>query len=283
MTQEEKKILEGYLSKTLTIDTEELAGLYNDAGELVDLSIAEKADAERHKKLKDNANDQYKRGVKEGASKLEKALRDKYDTDSDLTGVDLFDFILSEKLGEAKKDTEDITLHPEFIRQQREWEKALKAKEKEVAEQLEAKEKEFSQRIVMSKVERAALERLDALRPVLPSDAAKAKRWRDKFVDEFKSYEYQEVDGEFVILKKGERLTDAHGKPVTFDKFTNDTAASMFDFYAADDRSSSGNQSSQRSSARVPKDKDEFVQMMREAKTPEERVEITKSYENSRK
>jgi len=49
MTDSEKQILEGFLSKTLKIGTEELASLYNDAGDLTDLSIAEKADSERVK------------------------------------------------------------------------------------------------------------------------------------------------------------------------------------------------------------------------------------------
>jgi hypothetical protein len=64
MTAEEKKLLQGFLSKTLKIDTEELASLYNDAGELVDLTIAEKAVSDRIKKLKGDGTDQYKRGIK---------------------------------------------------------------------------------------------------------------------------------------------------------------------------------------------------------------------------
>ena len=45
MTKEESKILNEFLSKTLKIDAEQLATLYNEAGELQGLQIAYDADA----------------------------------------------------------------------------------------------------------------------------------------------------------------------------------------------------------------------------------------------
>jgi hypothetical protein len=50
MTKEEQKVLNEFLSKTLKIDTEELATLYNEAGDLVDLKPAFDADTVRVKK-----------------------------------------------------------------------------------------------------------------------------------------------------------------------------------------------------------------------------------------
>lgn len=280
MTPEEKKIINGFLSKTLKIDTEELASLYNDAGELVDLSIAEKADAERIKKLKGEGADQYKRGIKEGASKIEKAVKEKYSADSDLEGVELIDFVITEKITEAKGTTDDITKHPEFLKHQHEWDKQLKAKDKEWQQKLDDKDREFIKKSVMSKIEKRALDELEKLRPILPEDAKKAQRWKDKYLEEFRVFDYQEKDGEFIMLKDGEPVKDSHGHMVTFEDFAAETAGGYFDFQQADSRSSSGNKNEpQKPPVKPPKSDDELFAQMKAAKTPEERIAIKESYE----
>lgn len=283
MTSEEKKLLQGFLSKTLKIDTEELASLYNDAGELVDLSVAEKADSERIKKLSGVNTDQYKRGIKEGASKIEKAVKDKYGLDSDLEGVELIDHLITEKITEVKGTSEDITKHPDFLKHQHEWEKQQKLKDKEWQQKIEDKEREFQKRSVMSKIEKRALDELERLRPILPEDAKKAQRWKDKYVEEFRAFDYQEKDGDFIMIKDGEPVKDSHGHMVTFDDFARDTASGFFDFRAADDRSSSGNKNEPpKPTVKAPKNDQEYFDQMKAAKTPEERVAIKVSYENSK-
>lgn len=280
MDASEKKILEGFLSKTLKIDTEDMASLYNDAGELTDLSVAERVDADRVKKLKAENADQYKRGVKEGALKIEKAVKEKYAADSDLEGVELIDFIITDKITEAKGSTEDITKHPEFLKHQHEWEKQLKAKDKELQAKIEEKEREFNRKAILSKIEKRAIDVLDQMRPILPEDAKKAQRWKDKYLEEFRTFDYQEKDGDFIMLKDGEPVKDSHGHMVTFDDFARDTAGGYFDFQAADDRSSSGNKTSQtKPPVKPPTSDDELYQRMKDAKTPEERIAIKESYE----
>jgi len=284
MTPEEQKKLEGFLSKTLKIGTEDLASLYNEAGELVDLSVAEKADTERVKKLSGVGTDQYKRGIKEGASKIEKAVKDKYDIDSDLEGVELIDFLLTEKVGEAKGTTDDITKHPEFLKHQHEWEKQQKLRDKEWQQKIEDKEREFQKRSVLSKIEKRALDELARLRPILPEDEKKAQRWKEKYVEEFRAFDYQEKDGDFIMLKDGEPLKDSHGHMIAFDEFARETAGGFFDFKAADDRSSSGNKNEpSKPPVKAPKSPDEYFEALKAAKTPEERLAIKVSYENSKK
>lgn len=280
MTEKEQKIINGFLSKTLKIDTEELASLYNEAGELVDLSIAEKADVERIKKFKTDATDQYKRGIKEGALKIEKAAKEKYAADSDLEGVELIDFIITEKITEAKGTTDDITKHPEFLKHQHEWDKQLKLKDKEWQAKLDDKDREFTKKAVMSKIEKRALDELDKLRPILPEDANKAQKWRNKYLEEFRVFDYQEKDGEFIMLKDGEPVKDSHGHMVTFEDFAHETAGGYFDFQQAQDRSSSGNKNEPaKPPVKPPKSPEEFFDAMKAAKTPEERIAIKESYE----
>lgn len=272
------------MSKTLKIGTEDLASLYNEAGELVDLSVAEKADTERVKKLSGVGTDQYKRGIKEGASKIEKAVKDKYDIDSDLEGVELIDFLLTEKVGEAKGTTDDITKHPEFLKHQHEWEKQQKLRDKEWQQKIEDKEREFQKRSVLSKIEKRALDELARLRPILPEDEKKAQRWKEKYVEEFRAFDYQEKDGDFIMLKDGEPLKDSHGHMIAFDEFARETAGGFFDFKAADDRSSSGNKNEpSKPPVKAPKSPDEYFEALKAAKTPEERLAIKVSYENSKK
>ncbi len=283
MTPEEKKVLEGFLSKTLKIDTEELASLYNDAGELIDLSIAEKYDAEKMRKFGGEKDSQYKRGVKEGAAKIEKALKDKYTVDSTLEGVELVEFIITEKIAESKETDGDITKHPDFHKHQLEWDKQLKAKDKEWQTKIEEKEAEINKRLIWAKVEKRAYEELDKMRPVLPEDAKKAQKWRENYLNDFRSYDFQEEDNTFRLVKDGELLKNKHGHPITFEEFATEVASGMFDFKAADDRSSAGNKGGQTRITRVPKDDNEYFVMMKEAQSADERIEIMKSYENSKK
>ena len=72
MTPAEQKLLNESLSKLFKIDSEMLASLYNEAGELTDFSRILELDADRIKEYKTQNDSQYKRGIKEGASKIEK-------------------------------------------------------------------------------------------------------------------------------------------------------------------------------------------------------------------
>lgn len=284
MTDSEKKILDGFLLKTLKLSTEDVAGLYNEAGELTDLTVAEKVDADRFKKSKSENSDQYKRGIKEGASKVEKAVKDKYDVDSDLEGVELIDFIIADKIGEAKGNIEDITKSPEFLRHLHEWEKLSKLRDKEWEQKIADKDREFTKKSILSKIDKRALDRLDKRKPLLSDDVAKAQRWKGKYLDEFHSFDFQEKDDDFIILKDGEPLKDSHGHMVSFDNFADQTADAYFDFPTADDRSSPGNRNEpQKPPIRAAKDDEEFFSQMKAEQDPKARIAIKESYEKSKK
>ena len=84
MKTEEQKLLHESLSKLYKIEPETIASLYNEAGDLVDFSPILDLDAKRIQKLKSDSDSQYKRGIKEGASKIENAVKEKYEIESDL-------------------------------------------------------------------------------------------------------------------------------------------------------------------------------------------------------
>ena len=282
MTEEEKKKLNGFLSKTLKMDDEELASLYNEAGELTSLTAAEQADTARVTKLKEDQASQYKRGQKEVASKMEAQLKDKFGVDSDLTGVELVDFILTTELEKVKgKGDEDITAHPEYLKLKSESDRMLKAKDKEWQKKIEDLELKHARESMFSKVKERAFAELDNLRPILPEDAKKAQKWKEKYIEDFRAYDFTEQDGMIVVLKDGKPLQDSHGYNKSFADLVKETAAEIFDFQTAESRSSAANQQTQSNFA-APRNEEEFIQKMREAKTPEEQAKVMESYQSKK-
>lgn len=282
MTEAEQKKLNGFLSKTLKMDDEELASLYNEAGELTSLTAAEQADTARVTKLKEDQASQYKRGQKEVASKMEAQLKDKFGVDSDLTGVELVDFILTTELEKVKgKGDEDITAHPEYLKLKSESDRMLKAKDKEWQKKIDEIETKHTRESMFAKVKDRAFAELDNLRPILPEDAKKAQKWKEKYIEDFRAYDFTEQDGMIVVLKDGKPLQDSHGYNKSFADLVKETAAEIFDFQTAESRSSAANQQTQSNFA-APRNEDEFIQKMREAKTPEEQAKVMESYQSKK-
>ena len=283
MTEAEQKKLNGFLSKTLKMDDEELASLYNEAGELTSLTAAEKADTSRVSKLKEENDSQYKRGQKEVATKLETKLKEKYGVSSDETGVDLVDLILTTELEKVKgKGDEDITAHPEYLKLKSESDRMLKAKDKEWQKKIEELESKHTRESMFAKVKDRAFAELDNLRPILPEDAKKAQKWKEKYIEDFRAYDFTEQDGMIVVLKDGKPLQDSHGYNKSFADLVKETAAEIFDFQTAESRTSAANQQTQSNFA-APRNEDEFIQKMREAKTPEEQAKVMESYQSKTK
>lgn len=277
MTKEEQKTLNEFLSKTLKIGTEDLATLYNEAGDLTGLQIAFDADALRIKKQSEDRTSQYNRGLKEASLKLEKELKSKYEVESELQGVDLIDSIVLTKVEETKGATKDITKHPEMLKARAEWEKEQRKRDEEWGTKLKAKDEEFAQTILIDKVKTKGSVLLDELRPILPDEPYKAAQWKQVFLNDLTSYKFQEHDGDFIVKdKEGNALKDAHGYDRKFKEFTKEIADKYFSYQKAEDRSSSGNKDSAGSKAGLPKDEDDaYAELKNPLITPERRIEIT--------
>jgi hypothetical protein len=85
----------------------------------------------------------------------------------------------------------------------------------------------------------------------------------------------------FVVLKDGKPLQDSHGYNKSFADLIKETAAEFFDFQTAESRSSAANQQTQSNFA-APRNEEEFIQKMREAKTPEEQAKVMESYQSKK-
>ena len=272
---------EAFAVKALKLTAEEVASLYNEAGELTDFSFLERKDAERITRLSADKDNQYKRGLKEGALKLEKVLKEKYEVDSDLIGVELLDHVIEMKLADVKgADDTEVLKHPEVIKALNEKDKLLRAKDKEIADKLKAKEDEINETILLREVESFGLAEFDALNPILPQDAKKAKTQKDFFLSKFKEGKrFQKTDNGFIVKDKdGNPLKDEHGYDISFKDYIKGTAGDIFDFKKAEDRSSSGNKPVNGNGAfnvRKPKDEAEYQSMMKDSNfTSQQKIEI---------
>lgn len=280
MNKDEQKILNESLSKLFKIEPETLASLYNEAGELSDFSKILELDAARITKYKSDSDNQYKRGVKEGASKIEKEIKEKYELDSDLLGVDLVDHLVVKKIEEAKAaGTKDITKHPEFIKLQVSIDKQLKERDKEWEVKLAEKEKEFNKAKLFEKVREKALLNLKARNPILPQDPRKALAWEEVYLNELAKGNYMDNGEGLVVLNaEGTPLTSPHGKPITFDEYEKDIADKYFEYPVSESRSSPGNKPDPKSNGQsgMPKTKEEYYARLKDPKiTPSERIQLT--------
>jgi hypothetical protein len=285
MIEKESKLLNESLSKLFKLDSETLASLYNEAGELVDLSKILEMDAQRIQKYKADNDSQFKRGVKETMQKFERELKEKYELESELTGSDLIDHLVVKKIEEAKvTSTKDITKHPEFIKLQVSIDKQLKDRDKEWENKLVTKEAEYNKARLFEKVRERALLNLSDRNPILPQDTRKAQMWRETYLNELRKFNYMENGEGLVVLNEdGTTLTSPHGKAITFDEFERDIADKYFEYPKAEDRTSPGNKDDKniKSVPGMPKTEDEYFARLKDLKiTPKERIELTEFWTN---
>ena len=280
MKAEEQTLLNETLSKVFKLDAEKLATLYNEAGDLTDLTTVIEADEKRIAKFATEKTSQYNRGIKEGAGKIEKEIKEKYGVESDVIGVELVDSIVAKQLEEATQaGAKDISKHPEYIKLQADIDKKLKERDKDWQTKMDQKDNEFRTEKLFSKVRDRALANLDSRKPILPTDPKKAQVWKETYLNDLKGYNYQESDdGSPVVLDKdGNMMKDTHGYAISFEEFEKSIADKYFEYPAASQRSSAGNQTTagNQSNGEV-KTKAEALAKLREPKiTPEDRKKYT--------
>ena len=285
MKAEEQTKLNETLVKVFKLTEEQVSQLYNEDGDLTDLSVVVKADEHRVAKFNADKTSQLNRGIKEGAEKVEKAIKEKYAVESDLIGVELVESIVAKQTEEASTaSTKDISKNPEYIKLESSISKQLKDRDKEWEEKLAKREAEFNKEAIFGRVSKRALTNLEARKPILPSDPAKAQVWRDTYLNELKAANYQEADdGTPIVLdKEGNVMKDTHGNTVTFAEFEKNISDKYFEYPTAQQRSSSGNQSAASTgTGGEPRTKAEALAKLKDENiTPEDRKKYTELMDN---
>jgi hypothetical protein len=276
MKADEQTKLNETLSKVFKLDAEKLATLYNEAGDLTDLSVVTTADEARITKFTTEKTAQYNRGIKEGAGKIEKELKEKYEVESDLIGVELVDqIVLKQTETITKANPKDVTKHPDYLKLESSVDKKLKDRDKEWEGKLALKESEFKKEKLFEKIKDKALVNLETRKPILPTDPKKAQVWRETYLNELKAGNYQEgEDGMPIVLdKEGNMLKDKHGNAITFDEFEKEISDKYFEYPVSQQRSSAGNQSTAGQSGNgEAKNKADCLVKLKDPKiTPEDR------------
>jgi hypothetical protein len=285
MKAEEQTKLNETLVKVFKLTTEQLSSLYNEDGDLTDLKAVTEADEKRVAKFTTEKTQQLNRGIKEGASKIEKEIKDKYSVESDLIGVELLDSIVAKQVEEATKaGSKDISKHPDYVKLEMSIDKVRKDKDKEWEVKVNELKSEFSKEKVFDKVKDKALVNLESRKPILPQDPKKAQVWKETYLNELRRGNYQEgEDGSLIVLDKDGIMKDSHGNPVTFDEFEKSISDKYFEYPVAEKRDSSGNKEADKKFATSgdPKTKAEALEKLRDPKiTPEDRKKYSELMDN---
>lgn len=288
----EKELLSAFLSQTLKMDESGVASLYNEAGEVKPeaLDTLLKLDIEKVARLKPDVEkikiDQYKKGVSDSLTKLEKEFKEKTGFVSDKLGVELFLDYAAEQAKSTSRVTEDvIKKHPVYItaldKLKQEREEAIKAEQ----EKLTQFQQELSKKETFNSVSKKAVELFLSFNPVLSPDQLKAKNQINDFVEKLKNADYDIQGEKIIITKEGKLLEDGHGNRVEFDKFVRGIADTYYDFHKSDPKNSpnNGNQGQQQprngSTVVVPKSEAEYNKVILDKSIPlEERTKISEAY-----
>jgi hypothetical protein len=285
MKAEEQTLLNGILSTIYKLDGEQLSKLYNSDGDLTDLSVVTDADTKRVTKFQSEKTAQLNRGIKEGAEKIEKSIKEKYG-ESDLIGVELVESIVVKQVADATKEgSKDISKHPKYVELEASIDKKLKDRDKEWEGKFTLKDAEFKKEKLFDKIKDKSLVNLETRKPILPGDPKKAQVWKETYLNELKAGNYQESeDGTIIVLdKEGNVMKDSHGNTITFDEFEKGISDKYFEYPVAEDRSSAGNKQTTNAGGGNgdPKTKAEALEKLKDPKiTPENRKKYSELMDN---
>lgn len=304
MKKQEREILTEFLGKTLNMPADAVAPLFVENGEEHELkpeavTVLLQKDAERVKSFKDKIEDErtkaYSKAKAETLGKFEQEVKSKFGKDSDKTGLELVEEIISDASAAGKTiDAEKLKTHPEFLKLEKEWNKSKEAAISAVQKQFDDFKTEKAQEQIFSKVANNADIFLQELKPILSKDPAKAANQKRLLLDELRAFNYQENENDFVILnKEGKRHEDQHGKPITLKTLVQETAGKYWDFETGESRSGSGAGQQQPAGkkgddgkvkweGKVPKNDQEFSAEFAKTTDAMQRVALSEAYQASK-
>lgn len=302
-----KSIITGLLSRAYKMDDGKIAELLQDGENITEetvLAALLTEDSTRVTALKKASDttgkfqEGYAKAKKEERANFEKEIREKYGIESETTGTELIDELITTKAGEqggGKKGevTEDeVKKHPVYQNLETRYKKDLKAKDTEWETKLNEVEGRFKAETTFKTIESRALATLDGLKPVLPGNpevAANQKRW---FVQALKDYQFDIQDGDrVVVMKDGKVVEDGHGNSVDFGDLVKQKASKFFEFQKNNGGGNAGNSNQQQSGGGAgsgdyptgvtkPKNMDELSVIMRNNEIPlADRQKVMEVYE----
>jgi hypothetical protein len=306
MNKSEKSILQAFFGKTLNLTAEDVAPIFETKGD--DEELKEDAlkfllghDATRIKTIKDEVATSEKTGFDKGYKKaqaevlpgLEKKIKEKFNIDSDKQGLELIEELVAAKANANVLEEDKVKVHPAFLKREKELLKQIEDEKTALEKKFKDREDEIANEKTFSEIVGLSDKTLEALKPVLPKDAEKAKNQKQLLINELKGFKYEKQGDQIVILNAdGKRLEDDHGKPVSFDSLIKNTASKYWDFEvnqqrqgsgANNDNQNNGNAASNTYKGTVPTNDAEFTKAFNAASSKEERVAMLNAYEAQQK
>lgn len=175
------------------------------------------------------------KGKKEALTAFEKSLKDKFGIESELTGLELVQELLTSKSqgGQSGDLTDEkVKTHPVYQQLEKAMKKAVQDKDTEwqakLAEQEAATKKADTHRTVQAE----ALKFLQTLNPAIPKNELIAQNMQKGFLGSLlNGIDYTvNDDGSIVPMKDGKVMTDAHGHTLPFSDLVKTTATGYYEF-----------------------------------------------------
>ena len=302
-----KTIITGLLSKAYNFDNGKIAELFKDGetelSEQQQTEILNKIleiDAQRVENIKksvdkkDAFQDGFKKAKSEVLTDFEKGLKEKFGIESDKTGLELVEEVVSKKSegGQGGDITEDAIKRSKVFQ---DMESNLKNQIKTVKTEYETKINEiqdgYKAEQTFSNVSQKALQIFNGLNPILPQNKTVADNQVKFFVNTLKDFKFDVQDERIVVMDKdGKVIEDGHGNSRSFEDIVKETASGLFEFKANNGGSGSGNggqgQGGSGSSyaGNVPKTFEELEKVMSDTSISiEDRSNIMAEYEKAQK
>ena len=302
-----KTIITGLLSKAYNFDNGKIAELFKDGetelSEDQQKEILQKLldeDAKRVEAIKKSVDtkpafqDGFKKAKSEVLTEFEKGLKEKFGVESDKTGLELVEELVSKKSegGQGGDLTEDAIKRSKVFQ---DMESNLKKQITTVKTEYETKINEiqdgYKAEQTFSNVSQKALQIFNGLNPILPQNKTVADNQVKFFVNSLKDFKFDVQDERIVVMDKdGKVLEDGHGNSRSFEDIVKETASGLFEFKANNGGSGSGNggqgQGGSGSSyaGNVPKTFEELEKVMSDTSISiEERSNIMAEYEKAQK
>lgn len=302
-----KTIITGLLSKAYNFDNGKIAELFKDGetelSEEQQTEILNKIleiDAQRVENIKksvdkkDAFQDGFKKAKSEVLTDFEKGLKEKFGIESNKTGLELIEEVVSKKSegGQGGDVTEDAIKRSKVFQ---DMESNLKKQITTVKTEYETKINEiqdgYKAEQTFSNVSQKALQIFNGLNPILPQNKTVADNQVKFFVNTLKDFKFDVQDERIVVMDKdGKVLEDGHGNSRSFEDIVKETASGLFEFKANNGGSGSGNggqgQGGSGSSyaGSVPKTFEELEKVMSDTSISiEDRSNIMAEYEKAQK
>jgi hypothetical protein len=290
----EKKILLGFLSTTQKKTPQELSELiYDTEGELKEdaLSLLLNQDKTRVENIKGSIKldkeEIYGRATREVLTKSESTMKKFFGVESDEKGDELLNIIKS-KLSESKNDNVEVT--DEIVKSHPLYKQILTSKTEDIAkiesswkEKFSNLEKENNQKAIFTTVNSKALAIVKSLNPILSESPEKAHKQLSVITNALKSYDFETKGDNIIVSQDGKIVEDEHSNQKTFKDIVTDITGSYYDFNTSQQRNGTGNNNDGTGANQNKKinSMDELREKMKQAKSPEERQQLSESFKQS--